>query len=143
MTSTSQIRAITRWFNTSAFAIAAPWTLGDAPRYFSDLRAPNYDNWDMGIQKFFPIKEDLRLQFRVDFFNAFNHANFYAPNMSFGSGEFGKITNSIHTQAYAGSAEVLLVMRAKHWGCCCLLFDPHRSQRGGIFARAASNLSPS
>jgi Carboxypeptidase regulatory-like domain/TonB dependent receptor len=82
------------WFNTSAFAIAAPWTLGDAPRYFSNLRAPNYDNWDMGIQKFFPIKENLRIQFRVDFFNAFNHANFYAPNMSFGSGEFGKITET-------------------------------------------------
>jgi hypothetical protein len=37
----------------------------------------------MGIQKFFPIRENLRIQFRVDFFNAFNHANFYAPNMSF------------------------------------------------------------
>ena len=70
------------WFNTSAFGIAAPWTLGQAPRFFSDLRAPNYDNWDMGIQKFFPIRENLRIQFRVDFFNAFNHANFYAPNMS-------------------------------------------------------------
>lgn len=84
----------TQWFNTSAFAIAAPWTLGDAPRYFSNLRAPNYDNWDMGIQKFFPIKENVRIQFRVDFFNAFNHANFYAPNMSYGSGEFGKITEA-------------------------------------------------
>jgi hypothetical protein len=83
-----------QWFNTSAFAPAAPWTLGDAPRYFSNLRAPNYDNWDMGIQKFFPIKENLRIQFRVDFFNAFNHANLYAPNMSFGSGEFGKITET-------------------------------------------------
>jgi len=77
--------------NDPAFAPAAPWTLGTAPRYFSDLRAPRYNNWDMGIQKFFPIKENIRLQFRVDFFNAFNHPQFYAPNMSYGSLYFGTI----------------------------------------------------
>ena len=86
--------SINEWFNTSAFAIAAPWTLGNAPRYFSDLRAPRYNNWDMGIQKFIPIHENIRLQFRVDFFNAFNHPQFYAPNMSYGSGNFGKITTA-------------------------------------------------
>jgi hypothetical protein len=86
--------SINEWFNTSAFAIAQPWTQGDAPRYFSNLRAPRYNNWDMGIQKFFPIHEDIRLQFRVDFFNAFNHPQFYAPNMSYGSGNFGKITTA-------------------------------------------------
>jgi hypothetical protein len=77
-----------------AFAIAAPWTQGDAPRYFSNLRAPHYNNWDMGIQKFFPIRETLRFQFRVDFFNAFNHTNFYAPNMNFNSAAFGTISNA-------------------------------------------------
>jgi Carboxypeptidase regulatory-like domain len=86
--------SINKWFNTSAFALAAPWTLGNAPRYFSDLRAPRYNNWDMGIQKYIPIHENIRLQFRVDFFNAFNHPQFYAPNMTYNSGEFGKITEA-------------------------------------------------
>ena len=79
------------WFNTSAFSAAPAFTLGDAPRFFSDLRAPHYNNWDIGIQKNFPIAERSRLEFRVDMFNAFNHANFYAPNTSFGSAPFGTI----------------------------------------------------
>jgi len=83
--------SISEWFNTSAFKVAAPWTLGNAPRYFSDLRAPHYNNWDIGIQKNFSIKESMRLQFRVDMFNAFNHANFYSPNTFMGGG-FGTIS---------------------------------------------------
>jgi hypothetical protein len=83
----------TAWFNTAAFATAPAWTLGDAPRYFSDLRAPNYKNFDLSIQKYFPIKESVRLQFRLDMFNAFNHTNFYSPNTFIGGG-FGTITQS-------------------------------------------------
>ncbi len=82
------------WFNTSAFAAAPQFSLGDAPRYFSSLRAPHYNNWDIGIQKNFPIVESTRLEFRVDMFNAFNHANFYAPNTSYGATSFGTITET-------------------------------------------------
>jgi hypothetical protein len=80
----------TRWFNGAAFQPAAKWTLGNAPRYFSDLRAPHYNNWDVGIQKKFPIKESSRIEFRLDMFNAFNHTNFYSPNTSLG-GSIGTI----------------------------------------------------
>ena len=87
-------RGIHEWFNTAAFQQAAPYTFGDAPRYFSNLRAPGYDNWDLGIQKWFNITEQFRLQFRGEMFNAFNHANFYAPNQTLGSGGFGTITSA-------------------------------------------------
>ena len=81
------------WFNTSAFAVAGPWSLGNAPRYFSDLRAPGYKNWDISIQKYFPIEERFRFQFRLDMFNAFNHTNYYSPNTFMGGG-FGTITSA-------------------------------------------------
>jgi hypothetical protein len=81
------------WFNTSAFAVAQPWSLGNAPRYFSDLRAPGYRNWDISIQKYFPIGERCRFQFRLDMFNALNHTNFYSPNTFMGGG-FGTITQA-------------------------------------------------
>jgi hypothetical protein len=83
----------TEWFNTSAFAVAGPWSLGNAPRYFSDLRAPGYRNWDMSIQKYFPIEERFRFQFRLDMFNTFNHTNYYSPNTFMGAG-FGTITSA-------------------------------------------------
>jgi hypothetical protein len=83
----------TEWFNTSAFAVAAPWSLGNAPRYFSDLRAPGYKNFDLSIQKYFPIEERFRFQFRLDMFNTFNHTNYYSPNTFMGGG-FGTITSS-------------------------------------------------
>jgi hypothetical protein len=88
----------TQWFNPAAFAAAPEFTLGDAPRFFSDLRAPHYNNWDIGIQKNFPIKEATRLEFRADLFNAFNHTNFYSPNTALGppppSGNFGTISQT-------------------------------------------------
>ena len=87
-------RGIHEWFNTAAFQQTAPYTFGDAPRYFSNLRAPGYDNWDLGIQKWFNITEQFRLQFRGEMFNAFNRANFYAPNQTLGSGSFGTITSA-------------------------------------------------
>lgn len=97
----------TQWFNNTppglagaAFQPAAKWTLGNAPRYFENLRAPHYNNWDIGIQKSFPIKDQSRAEFRLDMFNAFNHTNFYSPNTSLPSlgatspGPFGTISES-------------------------------------------------
>ncbi|MBB5342717.1 carboxypeptidase-like regulatory domain-containing protein [Tunturibacter empetritectus] len=89
------------WFNNTpagqsgaAFSVAAPWTTGNAPRYFSNLRAPGYTNWDLSIQKFFPIwKEVVRGQFRVDMYNALNHTNYFAPQTVMGGG-FGTITEA-------------------------------------------------
>jgi len=84
----------TQWFNTAAFEQAAKWELGDAPRYFSDLRSPGFNNWDLSIQKYFPVHESVRFQFRLDMFNAFNHTNFYKPDTTFGSGTFGTLTGA-------------------------------------------------
>jgi hypothetical protein len=76
----------TAWFNAAAFTAAQRFDLGNAPRYFSDLRAPGYRNWDISIQKYFPVTERVRFQFRLDMFNAFNHTNFYSPNTFVGGG---------------------------------------------------------
>jgi hypothetical protein len=68
--------------------------LGNAPRYFSDLRSPGFNNWDLSIQKYFPVHEQVRFQFRLDMFNAFNHVNFYKPDTNLSSGTFGRLTGA-------------------------------------------------
>jgi hypothetical protein len=73
-------QTLTQWFNPTAFVQAQKFDLGNAPRYFSDLRAPGYKNVDLSIQKYFPVHEEVRFQFRLDMFNAFNHVNFYKPD---------------------------------------------------------------
>jgi hypothetical protein len=87
--------SLQRWFNTSAFQQPAPFTFGNAPRYMSTVRAPGLQTFDIGIQKWFYWRELLRLQFRGEMFNAFNRANFYAPNASFGDPSFGRIASTL------------------------------------------------
>jgi hypothetical protein len=43
------------------------------------FRGPGYKNLDLGLFKNFTITERFRLQFRGEFFNALNHANFESP----------------------------------------------------------------
>jgi hypothetical protein len=77
------------FFNPAAFGPTPDFTFGNAPRYFSNLRAPGYVNQDFTIGKWFSLKERLRLQFAVQMFNAFNHANFDIPAASVGSPNMG------------------------------------------------------
>jgi len=50
--------------------------LADAGR--NTLATPRINNWDLTASKNFTIRERIRVQFRADFFNAFNHPQ-YTP----------------------------------------------------------------
>lgn len=67
------------WFNTSAFAFAPYGSFGNAPRFFSNLRGPHYQDWDTALEKNWKFADRMRLQFRFETFNTFNHPNFYSP----------------------------------------------------------------
>jgi hypothetical protein len=74
-------RSAARWFNTSLWRTPAgapvptqePMTLRTFPLRFSDVRRPDYQNWDASLSKYFPIKEQVRLQFRFEMVNMMNH----------------------------------------------------------------------
>ena len=61
------------------------------------FRTPSYWSMDMGLAKRFsmPWSEGHRLTLRVDAFNVFNKNAFAAPNLTFTSGTFGRITSSL------------------------------------------------
>jgi hypothetical protein len=58
------------------------------------LRGPGINNFDFSIQKKFKVTEGSSVQFLTQFFNAFNHAQFFNPNAQGGSGTFGQITQA-------------------------------------------------
>jgi hypothetical protein len=55
------------------------------------FRAPSYEQWDLGVDKNFRIRESMRLQFRSEFFNVLNHTNFGIPNTQSTNVAFGQI----------------------------------------------------
>lgn len=75
----SALKNISHWFNPCAFEPAPAGTFGNAPRYFSNLRTPNYNDTDLSISKWFNMGDKARTQFRAEFFNSFNHANLGPP----------------------------------------------------------------
>jgi hypothetical protein len=87
-----QNQSINNWINAAAFAQPDPFTFGDSSRFLSNLRAPKFVNWDMGLQKWWKFTETKRFQFRFELFNAFNHPNFFEPDTNLGDSNFGTIT---------------------------------------------------
>jgi hypothetical protein len=67
----------TKVFDTSKFAGAkvpnTTYFYRTFPFLFSDVRRPGYKNWDTSLSKYFPIHESLKLQFRFEMVNMFNH----------------------------------------------------------------------
>jgi hypothetical protein len=58
-----------------------------------DLRNDVIANWDLGISKDFHPVEKLRVQFRADGLNAWNHPRCSGPNMTVTSGSFGVVSS--------------------------------------------------
>jgi hypothetical protein len=81
-----------KWFNTAAFAPAAPGTFGNAGRNI--IIGPRNNIADFSVAKSTRINERFRLQVRSEFFNIFNHPNFSLPNVTVNSSGFGTITST-------------------------------------------------
>jgi hypothetical protein len=76
------------WFNPAAVTIF-PYTWGDLSRNL--LRGPGINNWDLCLVRSIPIKEATRLEFRSEFFNAFNRPQFGPPSNTATSPTLGQI----------------------------------------------------
>ncbi|MCI0625845.1 MAG: TonB-dependent receptor [Acidobacteria bacterium] len=70
-------RTIERWFDTEAIQNATPGRFGNAGKGI--IQGSGVNNWDVNLSKNFNITERHRIQFRAEFFNAFNHAQFDDP----------------------------------------------------------------
>jgi hypothetical protein len=88
----SKTAEISQYFNTKAFKTNAVGTYGTGRR--NQLYGPGLWNVNYSLFKNFVLSEELKLQFRGEFFNLFNHANLGNPNTSATSPAFGRITSA-------------------------------------------------
>jgi hypothetical protein len=109
------------FLNPAAFTVPVAGTYGNLAR--NAFKGPNFQQFDMILAKRFPIKERTSLEFRSEFFNIFNHANFGNPastlNVGLPTMTFNAATNAwvlgsgtqpgqAYTQSAAGAAFGLL-----------------------------------
>jgi hypothetical protein len=80
------------YFNTSLFSTEALGQLGNSNRRF--FHGSGIANWDFGVTKNLALSESKRLEFRAEFFNIFNHANFAPPQGDIINSAFGAITSA-------------------------------------------------
>jgi len=86
--------------NNGVLTTPTNFTVGSAPRTLSTVRQPGARDVSMSLFKDFPlarIREGMRLQFRAESFNTFNHPHFAGPDSLVGSSTFGKITSTVST----------------------------------------------
>ena len=94
----SNTARLNQWINSSAFtnpvAIGDGYAFGNSGR--SIVRGPGQNNSDLSLIRQIALPgngEARRIEFRVDAFNLFNHAQFSNPITTLGSG-FGQITST-------------------------------------------------
>jgi outer membrane receptor protein involved in Fe transport len=88
---------IARWFDTSVFSPAAPFTFGNVGRTTPQIRADGVKNMDMTISKYVPVGSRMRVQVRADAFNLFNRTQFGVPNTTVTSASFGTVSTQANS----------------------------------------------
>ena len=80
------------YFFPDAFAPETYGSFGTANRRF--FHGPGILNTDFALEKNTRITESMSIQFRAEFFNVFNHAQFNNPSGNFNSDTFGVVTSA-------------------------------------------------
>jgi hypothetical protein len=94
------LQSVDRWFDTSVFTPVLRF--GSLGR--NVVTGPGFKNTDFSLMKSTAFGENLRVQFRVEVFDLFNHPNFGQPGNVVGSPGFGRITNTRFPTGESGSS---------------------------------------
>ena len=110
-TAPTRIHTLAAWYNPCAFAIPALAPGQSFARLFGNarrgvLRGPGAYNIDLSVFKDFRFNETRNLQFRLEAFNLFNHAQFGNPDITVDGPNAGTITGTSNS-----SREVQLALK--------------------------------
>jgi hypothetical protein len=94
------------YFNTAAFSVNALGTPGNASR--RSFYGPGMFNSNIALLRNFRFSEAMALQFRLESFNTFNHAQFFGP-----AAVNGNIVNPLFGQVVQAAAPRLMQVALK------------------------------
>jgi hypothetical protein len=98
-------RTRAQWFDPAVYALPTFGSFGDEKR--NSLKDPTYKDVDLALMKNFALWESLHLQFRAEFFNLFNHANFEAPVTVMTNPELGQILSAYPPREIQGALKLV------------------------------------
>jgi hypothetical protein len=116
------------YINPAAFMRPVKGTLGNAPRSL-DIRPPRQEFFDFSLSKDFPWpfanKEGKRrINFRVDFINAFNHPNFRYANTGNTPAGLGTFPTELTTETANGVTQPITIAEYNTWANAWNLTHP-------------------
>jgi hypothetical protein len=82
-----------RWFDTSKFRQLPAYTKRENPWFIDGLVGPKMWTWDMTLSKYFPIREQLQLEFKIEAYNLTNSFVPSDPVMNVLNNLFGQTTS--------------------------------------------------
>jgi hypothetical protein len=97
------------WWNTSAIQAPPNGTFGNAG--INSLRGPGYWSDDLSLFRDIPVTEQMKLQFRFEAFDVFNHPNLGTPGGSINNGGFNTITSTVSTSGPGSQRELQLALK--------------------------------
>ena len=99
---------INGYFNLAAFTNPPLYQFGTVGRFLPDNRGPYLITSNLSFLKVVPIHESMRLEFRAELFNTFNHVNFTNPSgLTYGLPTFGTITGTYDPRIIQVAAKFL------------------------------------
>lgn len=96
---------ILQWFNTTAFAKAAPGSYGNLGR--NTIVGPGSWDLDMSLSRAFSVSERRQLVFRAEAFNLMNHTRLGNPATAMNSNVFGQITTALDPRIMQGAVKFI------------------------------------
>ncbi len=92
-------RSTSRWFNTDAFLLPPAFQFGNLGR--NTVTGPGLINMDAVFAKNFALRESLKLQFRAECFNVFNHSNYSIIGRLINDpATYGKVLNQLDPREF-------------------------------------------
>lgn len=95
---------VEQWFNPSVFVNPTTPTTHFGSLGRNVVIGPSFNNVDFSVIKNTKLNESMRVQFRAEVFDIFNHANFGQPGRVVGTATIGRITNTRFATGDSGSS---------------------------------------